>query len=60
MACRSRSILLHRVAFGALTVLLLLILRNTLNPSSDPDGALRDFSVIAGAVTVGGARRCGC
>ena len=46
-------VLIHRLAFGALTVLLLLILRNTLNPSSDPDAALRGFSMVAAAVTVG-------
>ena len=46
-------VLLHRLAFGSLTVLLLLILRNTLNPASDPDAALADFSLIAGAVTAG-------
>ena len=46
-------ILIHRVAFGALTVLILLILRNTINPTSDPEAALRGFSVIAATVTVG-------
>lgn len=46
-------VLIHRLAFGVLTVLLLLILRNTLNPSSDPDAALRGFSMVAAAVTVG-------
>ncbi len=46
-------VLLYRIAFGSLTVLLLLILRNTLNPVSDPDAALRDFSYIAAGVTVG-------
>lgn len=46
-------VLLHRFAFGGLTVLLLLVLRNTLNPVSDPDAALADFSLVAAAVTVG-------
>lgn len=46
-------VLLHRLAFGALTVLLLLMLRNTLNPPDDPDAALGGFSVIAAAVTLG-------
>lgn len=46
-------VLAHRIAFGALTVLLLLILRNTLNPPSDPDAALADFSIVAGTVTAG-------
>ena len=44
---------LHRFAFGILTVVLLLMLRNTLHPATDPDAALRDFSFIAGAVTGG-------
>jgi MFS family permease len=46
-------VLIHRLTFGALTVMLLLILRNALHPVSDPDAALQDFSVIAGAVTLG-------
>jgi MFS family permease len=44
---------LHRFAFGILTVVLLLMLRNTINPADDPDSALRDFSLIAAAVTAG-------
>lgn len=43
----------HRLAYGALTILLLLLLRNTLNPPSDPDAALRGFSVVAAGVTGG-------
>lgn len=43
----------HRVLFGVLTVLLLLVLRNTLHAPSDPDAALADFAVVAAAVTVG-------
>lgn len=46
-------VLIHRMAFGALTVMLLLVLRNTIHPVSDPDAALRDFSIIAAAVTIG-------
>ncbi|MCH9816975.1 MAG: MFS transporter [Actinomycetia bacterium] len=46
-------VLIYRIGFGAMTVLLLLILRNALHPASDPDAALRDFSLIAGAVTLG-------
>ncbi len=46
-------VLAHRLAFGALTVLLLLILRNTLNPPGDPDAALADFSIVAGTATAG-------
>lgn len=46
-------VLIHRVAFGAITVMLLLLLRNTIHPASDPDAALADFSVIAAAVTLG-------
>jgi MFS family permease len=45
--------LVHRIAFGSLTVLLLLILRNTINPASRPEAALRDFTFIATAVTIG-------
>jgi MFS family permease len=43
----------HRVAFGALTVGGLLLVRNTLNPSSDPDSALREFALITGAAAMG-------
>lgn len=45
--------LVHRCAFGILTVVLLLLLRNTMNPSNDPDAALAEFALIAGAVTIG-------
>jgi MFS family permease len=43
----------HRVAFGALTVGGLLLVRNTLNPSSDPDAALREFALITGTAALG-------
>ena len=46
-------VLAYRLAFGALTVLLLLILRTTLHPADDPDSALRDFSLVAAGVTAG-------
>ena len=46
-------VLIYRIGFGAMTVLLLLILRNALHPASDPDAALRDFSIVAAAVTLG-------
>ena len=45
--------LVHRFAFGVLTVVLLLLLRNTMNPGGDPDQALQDFSLVAAAVTAG-------
>ena len=45
-------VVLHRIAFGALTVIGLLLVRNTLNPSIDPDSALKEFAFItAGAAT---------
>ena len=37
----------HRVAFGALLVDALLLVRNTLNPPDDPDAALADFALTA-------------
>lgn len=43
----------HRVAFGALTVGGLLLVRNTLNPTADPDAALREFAVVTGAAALG-------
>lgn len=45
--------LVHRFAFGVLTVVLLLLLRTTMNPGGDPDQALQDFSLVAAAVTAG-------
>jgi MFS family permease len=45
--------LVHRFAFGVLSVVLLLLLRNTMNPASDPDTALQEFTLVAGAVTAG-------
>ncbi|MEZ5117447.1 MAG: MFS transporter [Candidatus Nanopelagicales bacterium] len=43
----------HRFVFGALTVGGLLLIRNTLNPSSDPEAALREFAVVTGAAAAG-------
>ncbi len=46
-------VLVYRLGFGVLTVVLLLILRHTLHPESDPDAALADFATVAVAVTAG-------
>lgn len=46
-------VIIHRIAFGALTVLGLLLVRNTLNPSSDPEDALTQFAIITGAAAAG-------
>ena len=46
-------VILHRVALGGLTVLGLLLVRNTLNPSIDADGALREFALITAGAAVG-------
>lgn len=46
-------VMMHRIAFGGLTVLALLLMRNTLNPSSDPDDALTQFALVTGAAAVG-------
>ncbi len=62
-------VIIQRLAFGALTVLALLLLRNTLNPAADPDAALGQFAFITAAagggallgaiVTPGRVRRMG-
>ncbi len=62
-------VVVQRITFGALTVLGLLLVRNTLNPTSDPDAALGEFALITGAaaggallgaiLTPGRARRLG-
>ena len=44
---------LHRIAFGAVTVLVILLLRNTLNPPSDPEKALGELSLVVGAAALG-------
>ncbi len=46
-------VMAHRIAFGALLVDALLIVRYSLNPADDPDGALADFAVIAAGASVG-------
>ena len=46
-------VMAHRVAFGALLVDALLLVRNTLNPASDPDTALADFALTAAGASVG-------
>ena len=40
-------VMAHRVAFGALLVDALLLVRNTLNPADDADTALADFALTA-------------
>jgi hypothetical protein len=46
-------VMAHRIAFGALLVDALLIVRNTLNPAGDTDGALGDFALTAAGASVG-------
>lgn len=43
----------HRVAFGALTVIALLLVRNTFNSASEADTALNEFAVITGFAAAG-------
>lgn len=43
----------HRIVFGALTVGALLLVRNTFNPPTDAETALREFAVVTGAAAVG-------
>ena len=43
----------HRVGFGALTVIALLLVRNTFNPVEAADSALGQFAVITGAAATG-------
>lgn len=44
---------MHRIAFGAMTVLVILLLRNTLNPVSSPDVALGQLSLVVGGAALG-------
>ena len=44
----------HRIAFGAATVLAILLLRNTLNPPDQPNGALTGLTLVV-AAAAGGA-----
>lgn len=46
-------VVVQRLAFGALTVLALLLIRNTLNPSADPDAALGQFAFVTAAAGLG-------
>jgi MFS family permease len=43
----------HRVAFGALTVTALLLVRNTFNSAAEADAALNEFAVITGFAAAG-------
>jgi MFS-type transporter involved in bile tolerance (Atg22 family) len=43
----------HRIAFGALTVGSLLLVRNTFNPTVDADAALGQFTVITAVAAAG-------
>ena len=42
-----------RVLFGALSVALLLMLRNEIHPPDQPDAALGDYALVAAFVTAG-------
>ena len=44
---------MHRIAFGAATVLAILILRNTLNDPNEPAGALAGLTVVVGVTAAG-------
>ncbi|MFM8238688.1 MAG: MFS transporter [Actinomycetota bacterium] len=44
---------IQRVALGGLTVLALLLVRNTLNPSVDPDTALAQFALVTAGAAAG-------
>ena len=46
-------VMLHRVSFGAFTVLAVLLLRNTLNPPTDPDHALAQLTIVVGGAALG-------
>lgn len=46
-------VIVQRIAFGALTVLGLLLIRNTFNPAADADAALGQFALVTGAAAVG-------
>ncbi len=47
------AVTLHRVAFGAATVIVILLLRNTINPSSAPDTALGQLTLALGGAALG-------
>jgi MFS family permease len=46
-------VIIQRIAFGALTVLGLLLIRNTFNSANDPDAALGQFALITAAAAAG-------
>ena len=46
-------VMAHRIAFGALLVDALLMVRYSLNSADDPDSALADFAVTAAGASVG-------
>lgn len=46
-------VMAHRVAFGALLVNALLLVRNTLNPADATDAALADFALTAAGASLG-------
>lgn len=46
-------VVMHRVAFGAVTVLVILLLRNTLNPPTDPEAALTQLGLVIGGAAGG-------
>jgi len=46
-------VIVQRITFGALTVLGLLLVRNTLNVSTDADSALGGFALMTGAAALG-------
>lgn len=47
------AVTLHRVAFGAVTVIVILLLRNTMNPTSAPDTALGQLTLALGGAALG-------
>ncbi len=44
---------IHRTAFGVVTALVILLVRNTLNPITDPEQALGQISLVIGAAAGG-------
>jgi MFS family permease len=46
-------VIVQRIAFGALTVLGLLLIRNTFNSAEDPDAALGQFALVTAAAALG-------
>lgn len=53
-ALRAVSVVtIHRVAFGMVTVLAILLLRNTLNPATEPEAALKQLSLVVGGAAGG-------